>query len=156
MGIIPEKSRFHLENILTYALSPKAPSKADQYRHVLVLYLRRPQQSVRRASGAFWALRIQRLEGSRSAACWLMYFLSDHRDLDEGCGCCCGSSEWVAATEKAETGDSEVVAEGGCGGPVDAMVSVRQSCGIAAGACGEIETGVRGSCGTFVDKRWRA
>jgi hypothetical protein len=64
--------------------------------------------------------------------------------------------ESVAAMEKAETGDGEVAAEGGCGGPVDAMVSMRQSCGIAAGAYGEIETGVRGSCGTPVDKRWRA
>jgi hypothetical protein len=58
--------------------------------------------------------------------------------------------------EKAETGDGEVAAEGGCGGPVDAMVSLRQSCGIAAGACREIEMGVRGPCGTSMDKRWRA
>jgi len=33
---------------------------------------------------------------------------------------------------------------------------MRQSCGIAAGAWGEIETGVGGSCGTSVDKGWRA
>src|SRR5271154_4708193 len=38
----------------------------------------------RRGSSDCWALRIQRLEGSRSAACWLMYFLSDPRDVDGG------------------------------------------------------------------------
>jgi hypothetical protein len=33
-GSFPRNADFTLENILTYALSPKAPSKADQYRHV--------------------------------------------------------------------------------------------------------------------------
>jgi hypothetical protein len=51
----------------------------------------------------------------------------------EGVGAAVGD----AAGEEAETGDGEVAAEGG---PADAMASMRQSCGIAAATCGEIET----------------
>jgi hypothetical protein len=77
-----------------------------------------------------------------------MYFLSDCRESDGGCGCCYESRESIAVIDRAVWVAFEAAAEDGCGGLVGATVSIGHRGGMYAGARGSIEAGVAGSCGT--------
>jgi hypothetical protein len=54
----------------------------------------------------------------------------------------------VATVDYADMRGLEAGADGGWGGFVGATVSMRHRGGVHGGACGEIEAGVAGSCGT--------
>jgi hypothetical protein len=77
-----------------------------------------------------------------------MYFLSDCGELYGSQGWCCGPGGLVASLGYVDMRGFEAGEDGSWGGLVGATGSMRRSGGAHAGARGEIEAGVAGSCGT--------